>query len=130
MEDMKNWKLWSGIALVFLAGIAIGSAGTGLYIKHRLSGLLQEGPSGIKRITVRKLTDELDLTKKQQAEIEKIVAEAQSGFQRLRAQNQPEIEGIIRESIMRMKAHLLPEQQKKLDELHERVKKHWRIPGK
>lgn len=127
---MKNRKLWSGIILVFLSGIVIGSAATGLYIKHRIAGLLQEGPPGIKKITMKELTNELDLTKSQQAEIEKIVNEAQLKFQKLRAKNQPEIEEILSESISRMNTGLSPEQQKKLGQLHERLKKRWRIPEK
>lgn len=127
---MRNWKLWSGIMLVFLSGIVIGSAATGLYIKHGIEGLLQEGPPGIKNIAMKKLTDELGLSKSQQAEVGKIVVEAQSRFQKLRAQNQPEIEKILSESVLRMKTVLSPEQQKKLDLLHESLRKRWRIPEK
>lgn len=125
---MKKWKLWSGLFLVFLSGLIIGSVSTGLYIKQRIEGVIQGGPPAVKKVVVKRLTDELKLTKDQQTEIEKIVSEAQSRLLKLRMQHQPEIEEIFDNSIALMKTKLSHDQQGKIDMLYGQTRKTWRIP--
>lgn len=124
---MKKWKLWSGLVLVFLSGLIIGSVSAGLYIKQRIEGVIQGGPQAVKKVVVKKLTAELKLTKDQQAEIEKIVAETQSRLLKLRLQNQPEIEEIFETGMALMKTKLSPDQQGKIDMLYGQTRKTWRI---
>lgn len=127
---MTKTRLWAGIALVFLSGLIIGAVGTGLYIKKTITGVLHEGPPAVKKIIVKRLDKELDLTGNQKTEIEKIVGEAQSRLLNLRLQHQPEIEEIIEGGISQMKTKLSKEQQLKLDKVHERLRKNWHIPEK
>lgn len=124
---MKKWRLWLGLVLVFLSGLVTGSIGTKLYLKHKFAGAWRGGPAAMRQSIVNRLTKELDLTKPQQIEIEKMVGEAQSKWLKIRVQHQPEINEIVENCVAQMKTELSTKQQKKLDIIHERVKKRWHI---
>ncbi len=116
-----------GLVLVFLSGLVTGSIGTNLCLKHKFAGAWRGGPAAIRQSIVNRLTKELDLTKPQQIEIEKMVGEAQSKWLKIRVQHQPEINEIVENCVAQMKTELSTEQQKKLDIIHERVKKRWHV---
>ncbi len=116
-----------GLVLVFLSGLVTGSISTKVYLKHKFAGAWQGGPAAIRQSIVNRLTKELNLTKTQKVEVEKVVGEAQSKWLKIRAQHQPEINEIVENCVAQMKTNLLAEQQKKLDIIHERVKKRWHV---
>ena len=122
---MKKWKTWLVIAAVFVSGVIIGSAVSGLYMKHRIGGILHEGLPAVRKVIMKKLTTELNLTANQQDEIDEIVEETQLQLQQLHAQYRPQMESIINTGITTMKTRLSAEQQKKLDALYGKIKKRW-----
>ena|SRR5208282_2231914 len=122
---MKKWKIWLVIAAVFLSGVVIGSAVGGLYMKHRIGGILHEGMPALRNAIMQKLTTELNLTTDQQGEIDEIVEDTQLQLQQLHAQYRPQMENIINTGITTIKTRLSAEQQKKLDALYEKAKKRW-----
>ncbi|MGD0281567.1 MAG: hypothetical protein ABSB95_04305 [Dissulfurispiraceae bacterium] len=124
---MKQWKTWLVIAVVFLSGIIMGSVGTGFYMKQRIGGILHEGLPAVRKVIMKKLTSELNLTHDQQDEVEEVVEETQLQLQQLRAQYHPQMEKIIENGIATTKTSLSAEQQKKLDALYEKVKKRWSL---
>ncbi len=122
---MKKWKIWLIIAIVFISGLIVGSAGTGFYMRQRVGGILHRGPGAVKEMVMKKLTAELGLTTDQQADVEQIVEGTQYKLMQLRAQYRPQLEAIVSAGITDMKAKLSPEQQKKLDALYEKAKLRW-----
>jgi|SRR5208283_2304114 len=122
---MTKWKTWLVIAAVFVSGVIIGSAVTGLYMKHRIGGILHGGAPAMRKAIMNKLTAELNLTADQQDEIDEIVEETLLQLQQLRAQYRPQMENIINTGVTTMKTRLSAEQQKKLDELYGKMKKRW-----
>lgn len=124
---MKKWKLWSGTFLIFLAGICIGAAGAGIYVRHVIEAVIQEGPPAVAKLVTKRLTRELDLSKPQQAAVEKAVRETQDQLHDLRQRHWPEAEKIFTSGIDRMKTELSPEQRNKLDVLYGRLKERWRM---
>jgi len=124
---MKKWKLWSGILLIFLAGVCIGAAGAGLYVRHAIEAVFQEGPSAVAKLVTKRLARELDLSKPQQIAVEKAVRETQDQLHDLRQRHWPEAEKIFTSGMDRMKTDLTPEQQKKLDAWYGRLKERWRM---
>ncbi len=118
---MENWLV---IAAVFVSGVIIGSVGREFYLRHRVRGILHQGLPAMRKVIMKKLTTELNLTKDQQEEAEEIVEETQFQLQQLRAQYHPEMEEIINNGVTTMKTRLTAEQQKKLDALYEKVKMH------
>jgi len=124
---MKKWQTWLVIAAVFVSGVVIGSVGSGFYMKHRIGGILHQGLPGVRKVIMKKLTSELNLTQDQQDEVEEVVEETQLQLQQLRAQYHPQMEKIVENGITAMKTRLTAEQQKKLDALYAKVKKRWDI---
>ena len=122
---MKKWKTWLVIAAVFVSGVIIGAAVGGFYMKHRIGGILHEGLPAMRKVIMKNLTSELNLTADQQDEIDEIVEETQLQLQQLRAQYRPQMEAIVNTGVTTMKTRLSAEQQKKLDALYAKVKKRW-----
>lgn len=122
---MKTWKTWLVIAAVFVSGVIVGAAVGGIYMKHRIGGILHEGLPAMRKVIMQNLTAELNLTTDQQDEIEEIVEETQLQLQQLRAQYRPQMEAIVDTGVATMKTRLSAEQQKKLDTLYAKVKKRW-----
>lgn len=124
---MKKWKLWVGIILIFVTGIGVGAAGTGLYVRHSLISFFQEGPPAVTHFVVKRLTRELNLSETQQVAVAKEIAAIQRRLQELRLRNRPEIHQIISTGVDRIKEQLQPEQQEKLDVLITRLKARWSV---
>ncbi len=122
---MKTWKLWAGIFLVFLTGICIGSAGTGLYVRHAVISLFQGGQPAVTRLVMKRLTRKLDLSGSQQVVIGREVHGIQDRLQELRLRNRPETLQIIKTGVNRIRENLRPDQQRKLDVLITRLKAQW-----
>ena len=121
---MHKLKLALGLILVFLVGALAGSLGTGMYIGHRIEKFAASGPRHPARTAslMKRLSNELDLTDAQRAEVEKIVEEYQEKIFAVRRKYLPDIEEITDESFALMKAKLNPYQKEKLEELHEKLK--------
>lgn len=115
---MKRWKLIAGIILVFILGVLSGTLGTGMYVKQKMKPFRQDTKTRRAAI-VDKLTRRLDLKESQIPRIEKILDE----LDRRRREYHQEIRKLRTESISRMKQELTPEQQEKLDKLHQEWEK-------
>lgn len=120
---MKRVKLTVGICLVFILGALAGMLGTGVYMKYRFEkfGPGPPPPHARERI-MKRLTETLDLTEKQQGEIREIVDLTQSRMDAVRERHLPEIKKITEQSFELMKEKLDPEQIEKLDELRAKIK--------
>ena len=120
---MKKLKLWAGLLTLFLSGILIGAIGAWGIAEHRAMENLAERKADVPRIIMKKLTRELDLSQGQREKIEKIVCRTHQEIDALRKRHKPEKDQVIQRSIDMIKVELLPEQQKKLDAFHEKMKK-------
>ena len=123
-ETMNKMKLFIGVVLVLLVGALLGSLGTGIYLKHRMSRFEpgRPPPHMRKDFIVKRLSRELDLTEAQRIEIEKIVEQSEAKIFSVRRQYLPEIKKIVDQSFVLMKDKLNANQQEKLQEIHERLK--------
>ncbi|MBI2437285.1 MAG: hypothetical protein HYV36_00515 [Lentisphaerae bacterium] len=118
---MHRWKVILRYGLVFALGLLLGLAGSHFAIKHRLARVLQDRPAAQRQMVMRHLTRQLELTKPQQLEIERIVNARVQALAELRERNQPEIRAIFQHSLNEMKTHLTSEQQQKLDRIGQRL---------
>lgn len=118
---MKRFKLWGGLAALFFSGVLMGVLGTYHFAEMRvLDSLVRERPRAPKLI-MKKLERELGLSEVQRVRIEAIVCSAHRELRAHRERLRPDRERILQASMDAMKAELNPEQQKKLDDLHERL---------
>lgn len=118
-----KWKVWLGLIALFLSGILVGVAGTGVVLK----GSFERALTGTHRpmmgkMIMHRLSRELRLTEQQQVEVDKIVCDAERQLTEMRRKHRPEVEAIVEGAIGRMKPLLSPEQQKKLDVIHEKAR--------
>ncbi len=126
---MKRWNLVLGLSALFLSGVVIGALGTAIYFKQTMGHVFSEGQPAVRKLIMKKLVRELDLTESQRARIEKVVGEVQVEVREFRRQHQDEIGAILDRGIAQMKPELSKDQQEKLEALYERVKRHRQREG-
>ena len=119
---MAKWKIWVALLVLFVSGVLIGSVGTRMYVRHKISGIFSRERPAVRNLFVRRLTRELDLTREQREEIEEIASRAAEKFHNIHTQHRSEVEVIIDQSASEMKKHLSPAQQEQFDELRKRMK--------
>jgi hypothetical protein len=122
---MNTWKFWAGIFLVFAAGVIVGGAGTGLYVRHTVRAIVLDGPQVMNRLLTKKLARELDLTERQEHAVSGIVRETQYRLHELRRRNRPETARILADGVTRMKGELTAEQSEQLEALHATLRDRW-----
>jgi hypothetical protein len=119
---MAKWKIWVALLVLFVSGVLIGSVGTRMYVRHKLSGIFSRERPAVRNLFVRRLTRELDLTREQMEEIERIANRAAEDFHELHTQHRSQAEALFDESASEIKKHLSPAQQEQFDELRKRMK--------
>ena len=124
---MSRITLWSGLIVLFLAGALTGVGGTSLYYQYEDEHRWDKGPAGRQERIMKRLTQELSLAPSQQAEIEPIVKRAHLEILRVRVQHQPDVDRILSLGMEDLKAKLSPEQQTKLDRLHDKLERRWQL---
>lgn len=127
---MSRLKLWSGIILIFVTGVLIGSLVTGSLVKHRIVKFRERGPEARKTFLLNKLARELNLTEKQRIKIEQIMDQTHEKLFQLREKHRPEFHQIREQSIELMKKELNEEQKQKLDEIRQKFKERFKKRGK
>ena len=118
-------KVIAGVLVVFLLGVVIGVLGTGIFIRHGIRKFTQREPGTHRTFFMRRLSRELKLTQAQKPDVEKIVAEADVEIHEFIQQSRFEFTEIMQRRNAQLKEILSPEQQKKLDEMLERIQKRW-----
>ncbi|HEV8540332.1 MAG TPA: hypothetical protein VGQ60_04145 [Nitrospiraceae bacterium] len=121
----RRWRIWGGIAVVFLCGLLVGIVATNTYQEYQRTHRWEKGLAAIKPRAMNHLTRELSLSVEQQQQIEPILAQAESELLRLRIAQQPRVEKIVGKTKESLKPRLTPEQQTKLDELYGRLQQRW-----
>ncbi len=121
---MNRWKITLRYGLFLMLGLVIGMAASHLALKHRFARAMQDRPAAQRQMVMRHLTRELQLTKPQQIEIERIVDTQLQALSVLRDRHQPEVQAIFQQAKDEIKLHLLPRQQQKLDQIMERIQQH------
>ncbi len=119
---MNKLKIFIGIALVFIVGALSGTIGTGVYVRYKIDNYVKNGHPSMKYYLINYVIPELDLSKGQKIEIEKIVAEIQNKFNKLKADHYPEAQNIMEEGYKKMTIHLNSIQKKKLDNIAIKLK--------
>ena len=113
----------AGVLVVFLLGAVAGALGNGLYNKYSdpRSRFRHHSPEERTDFIMKRLSEDLDLTETQQTEIRQIVRQAEEKMVLLRRRTFPEFRAIIDQSFADTREKLTPDQQKKLDEIHEEM---------
>jgi len=114
-------KLWTGLLALFLSGILMGAAGAWIMVERKAADSATPDKKRAPGVIVERLNRELELNEIQKKRITEIVSQTQDEILELRRRMRPEMDRIIQDSRKRMKEELTPQQQKRLDELFERL---------
>jgi len=120
---MKKWKLVTGLALVFILGLLVGSFGTGVYIKHRFVPPKRD-PSAMRAFLLKKFSQKLDLTEEQKNEFKRLIDQVGGKLEDHFRKAHSEIAKIVDQGSFQMRKTLSPDQQKKFDEMIEKFERH------
>ena len=73
-----KFKLYGGLIALLVSGIIIGSLGTGIYIRNKVTPFYEGGPAERRGMILDRLMKKLDLTPQQQIEVEAILRQTQA----------------------------------------------------
>ena len=121
----SRWRIWGGIAVVFVCGLLVGNVATTAYHDHQRQQKWEQGLAGLKHRAMTHLIRELHLSVEQQSHIAPIMTQAEGDLLRLRMVQQPRVEETLDQTIEALKPVLNTEQQRKLDELYRSLKRRW-----
>jgi hypothetical protein len=107
---------------LFFSGIVIGASGAWVYLERRTVDELAAPRPKLERFILKKLDRELNLTESQREQVAKILCRTHSELIELKRQNRPAKDEIIEQGLTSIKTVLTPEQQQKLDTLHDKLK--------
>ena len=121
----EYWRVWGGIAVVFLCGLLVGIIATDAYQDSRQQKRWEQGLAGLKQRAMQHLTSELHLSTEQRQAIEPTMRQAEGELLRLRMAHQPRVEEILDRTIKDLKTKLSAEQQSALDEVYRKLQRRW-----
>lgn len=124
---MKRLKVITAVALIFVLGFLAGSLGTKMYMKKKFMRFADANPQQRLNIIMERLTEDLDLTDTQQAQIRPVLEESLEKFAKRRKEFLPHVHGPLSRNIKLIREFLTDEQQKKLDTIL--AKRFGRLPG-
>ena len=120
---MNRTKMWAVIFLVFVLGAMAGSLGMQQYIHHKVSDFFKRGGKARVEILLARMTQDFDLTDSQRVEIKEILLESHKKIEGIKRETDPQIRGIIDESLRQIREKLTDNQKKRFDDHQERIKK-------
>jgi hypothetical protein len=110
--------------LIFFSGVVVGIVGHDLYMKYIFHHFHDAPPEQREDFILKMLTRELDLTQAQLEKIKPIVLNSHSKIMELNNTFHPKMEQIINATFELIRKELNESQQKKLDMILTRMKKH------
>ena len=130
MNRRLKWTLAFAFVLVFAAGAMTGGfVGARQMKKHRKKHIMMMSPHhGPVAERMRKhLRDELELTPEQAEKVGPIIEAATATLQTIRMETASRVRNTMEEASREMSPYLTPEQQTKLQQLHEQHQRHGRM---
>jgi nucleoid DNA-binding protein len=121
---MTTWKVVSGIALVLVVGILLGSLGTQLYIRHNFPPPPPRERPKAAEFLMKRLSKELSLTEDQAARVKQILEQTDERLTQHFQQTEPQVKSIIDDGFGRIRETLAEDQQVRFDEFRQRLERH------
>lgn len=106
---MKHWKSILLLLLVFGAGVAVGVVGTRAAVRQYAQRAIAQ-PERIQNLAERDLARELQLDKKQRAQVHEILSQTRAQLRDLRLQVQPQMMLATSNATAQISALLTPDQ--------------------
>ena len=127
-------RIWIGMVLLFISGVAVGFFGSGLVIRKHVRDFVQRGPAHMNARIVGHAIRGMELTGEQRAQIDKIVEETTPEMRRVSSEFSDSLETLATAQFEAIKAVLDEEQvkvlEKRIEEVRDRMKKRGGRPGR
>ncbi|MEP6887069.1 MAG: hypothetical protein ABI945_01985 [Nitrospirales bacterium] len=124
-QQRRDWRIWGGVLVVFVCGLLVGTVATSAYHNYERQHRWEQGLAGMKPRVMKHLTAELHLSEDQRQAVDLIVSQAEAELLHLRIAQQPHVDEVLIRTTDALKGRLTPEQQTKLDEQYNNLKKRW-----
>ena len=115
---MKSWKIILLLALVFVAGLAVGVVGTRIVVRRVVQQALVH-PEKAQFVLERNLTRRLRLDNEQQMQLHAILTDTRGQLNTLRIQFQPQAAEVLHGADQKITALLTPAQQTRYEKIKE-----------
>nr|WP_320048196.1 hypothetical protein [uncultured Desulfuromonas sp.] len=112
---MTRWKLWIVMVVVFVAGIAVGIGGTGLFLRYKVTSVIEQGAPAISQLLAQRLSSRLDLSDAQEKQLESTLNRAQQELGEIRSTIRPGVQRVVRQTVQEIRSDLTPAQQQEFD---------------
>jgi len=122
---MTRWKLWIVMMVVFVAGITVGAAGTGLFFRHKVTSIVEQGAPAISQVLVQRLSGRLDLSSDQERQLTATLNQTQQKLAQLRSRIRPEVQILVRQTVEQIRSDLSPVQQQEFDAFIQPYRERW-----
>nr|WP_320115647.1 hypothetical protein [uncultured Desulfuromonas sp.] len=122
---MTRWKLWLVMVVVFVAGIGVGVGGTGLFLRHKVTTVVEQGAPAISQLLTHKLSGRLDLSSAQEQRVIELLNTTQQKLAQLRRRIRPDVQILIRQTVEEIRSDLSPVQQQKFDVFIQPYRERW-----
>jgi Spy/CpxP family protein refolding chaperone len=116
-------RIWIGMILLFISGVAVGFFGSGLVIRKHVREFVQKGPAHMNARVVEHAIHGMDLTDEQRAKIDAIVEETTPEMRRMSTEFGDSLETLATAQFEAIKALLDEEQVKVLEQRMEEIRK-------
>jgi hypothetical protein len=131
MEETKmamkgKTRIWIGMVLLFISGIAIGFFGAGTLMRKNVRRFVDKGPAHMNARVVRHAIRGMELSEEQRAEIDSIVEDTTPELRRLSTSFADSLETVATGQFDRIRAVLDEEQVKVLEERMQRFRDRFR----
>ena len=122
---MRYWRGLVCVVAIFLSGAFVGGVCTWVYVHHVINETMAGGPPKVQSIVVARLSDQLDLSREQEAEVRTMIEAGRAELKAIHDETRPQIEDKILEVAEEVKTVLNDEQSGKLDEIVQDLLERW-----
>ncbi len=127
MAKLKNWRVWAGIGVIFMAGVLTGILVVAAWVHHRVDQLRDGGPHAWEGMMVHALDWHLDFDDAQEEAVTGIINDVHRDLLRFKGTHQAEIEAIVGSGLERIEATLTEEQKPAWSTTRERIEQRLRV---
>lgn len=122
MTMQGKTRIWIGMVLLFLSGIAVGFFGSGLIIRKHVREFVERGPAHMNARVVHHALRGMELTDEQRTEVDMIIEGTMPEINRLSSEFGDSIETVAARQFDSIKALLDEEQVKVLEKRMEGIR--------
>jgi hypothetical protein len=120
-------RIWTGMIIIFLSGIAVGFAGSGFILKRHVREFVARGPAHMNSRIVGHALRGMELSEDQRAEIDGIVRETTPEMRKLSEEFGDTLETLASDQFERIKSVLSEDQgrilEKRMEHIRSRVER-------